>query len=191
MLIHFFKSLNWVDLLMLAILIRIVYIGVQAGVVMEMFKLLGALLTTFVCFHYYSAVARFIIHITKAPWGNIVEVLSFVLLWALMFVVCKLIRDGLFILFSIEAKSIVDKWGGALLGIGRFFIIGSMTMFLLLMPGDKYLEARTAEAFSRPYVLMVAPNFYRTFCDGLVVKVFQKEKPNKAVWEHLKKVESR
>lgn len=191
MFMHFLQSLNWVDLLMLAILVRIVYIGIQTGVVIEMFKLLGILLTIFICFHYYAPFARFLMYITRAPWVNIMEAVSFGMLWAIMFVVCKLIRDGMFMLFTIDAQSFVDKWGGALLGIGRFFIIGSMTMFLFLIPGEKYLQARTVESFSGKYVISVAPNFYTVLCDGLVSKIFSKERASKAVKEQMKKVEPR
>lgn len=188
---HFLQSLNWIDLLMLAILVRIVYIGIQAGVVVEMFKLLGALLTTFICFHYYAHFARFLMHISKAPWVNIAESVSFLILWVGMFGLCKLVRDGLFMLFTIDTKSFVDKWGGALLGGGRFFIIGSMTMFLFLIPGEKYFEVKVAEAFSSKYVISVAPNFYTVLCDGLVSRVFSKERVSKAVREQMKKVEPR
>jgi uncharacterized membrane protein required for colicin V production len=188
---NFLRSLNWVDLLMLAILIRIVYSGLQAGCVIEMFKLLGALVTVFVTFHYYVPFAKFLMHITKAPWVNVVEVISFLMLWVILFVLCKLIRDGMFMLFTIDAQSFVNKWGGALLGIGRFFIIGSMTLFLFFVSGSKYLEDKTVESFSGQHVVVVAPNFYTVLCEGFVSKIFPNEKVSKALRVQMKKVEPR
>ncbi|NTV29415.1 MAG: CvpA family protein [Candidatus Omnitrophica bacterium] len=176
---------------MVAILIRIVYIGIQGGFVLEMFKFLGALLTVFVTLHYYAHFAQFLMHITKMPWLNVAEVISFLSIWLIMFLVCKLIRDGMFMLFTIDAQSFVNKWGGALLGIGRFFIVGSMTMFFFLISGTQYLEAKTAESFSCKYVIFVAPKFYSAVCEGFVAKIFSGEKVSAAVREQLKKVEPR
>jgi uncharacterized membrane protein required for colicin V production len=185
------KSLNWVDFLVLAILVRIIYIGVQTGVVTELFKLLGVFLTAFVCLHYYAPLAIFLKHITKLPWQNAAEPVSFALLWIALFVSCKFIRDGLFMLFTIEAQSTVDRWGGAILAVGRFFLVASMTLFLLLLPNIKYLQTKTVDSLSGKHVLLVAPKFYRVMCDGFVSKVFPSEKTSKAVAEQMKKVEPR
>jgi uncharacterized membrane protein required for colicin V production len=189
MFMHFLKSLNWIDLLMLAILIRIVFIGMQAGFVIEMFKLLGAFLTVFICFHYYAPFAQVLVGITNSPWYNAAEVLSFLILWGVLFFICKLIRDGMFILFTIDAQSFVNKLGGALLGIGRFFIVGSMALYLFFVTRVEYFETKTMGSFSGKHIVFVAPNFYSVLCEGFVSKVFPSEKVSKAVREQLKRVE--
>jgi uncharacterized membrane protein required for colicin V production len=190
MFMNFINSFNWVDLLIAVILLRVVFIGIQTGIVVELFKLLGVLLTAFVCLHYYSYVGIFLQRITKAPAGLMTPI-AFVLLWAVMFLVCWLIREGLLIVFTIEAQSLVDKWGGAFLGLGRFFVVASMVIFLFLSTGDKYFEKMVVRSFSQKYVLPVAPGFYSGVCDGFLIKVFPGEKMNVAVGEELKKVSKR
>ncbi len=190
MFMHFINSFNWVDLLILAILVRIVYIGVQTGIVIELFKLLGVLLTAFVTLHYYSQFGVFLNRITKAPAAWMTPA-AFVFLWVAMFLACWLIREGLLMIFTIEAQSMVDKWGGAILGIGRFFIVASLTLFLFLSTGDKYFERMVSGSFSQKYILTVAPGFYNGVCDGFVLKVFPNAAANAAVSGELKKIKKR
>ena len=190
MFMEFIRRFNWVDLLILAFLVRIVYSSIQAGIVVELLKLLGALFTVFVCFHYYVHVGMFLHRITMAPAAWTPPV-AFLLLWILLFVLCWLIRKGLLMLFTIEAQSFINKWGAVLLGICRFFVVGSMVFFLFMTTGDKYLEKMSLEAFSQKVVLPVAPKIYNGVCDGFVIKLFPAEKINPDVGEQLKKVNKR
>ncbi|MBF0485443.1 MAG: CvpA family protein [Candidatus Omnitrophica bacterium] len=187
MLMHFLKSLTWIDLLMALLLVRIVYISVQTGFIVEFFKVLGALLTLLVCFHYYTASALFlqkIIHTSLAVSSTI----TYIILWFLMLVICKFIRDGVFLLFKVEAHSFLDKWGGMVLGLGRFVIVASMILFAGLLTGSKYLEGITARSFSHKYLLSAAPRLYRAVADGVVTKLLPSERFNKSVDEELQKV---
>jgi uncharacterized membrane protein required for colicin V production len=187
MFMHFIKSLNWVDILMLAILVRIVYISVQTGFVSELFKFLTLVVTVFLCFHYYSPLALLLFKGTRIPMA-VSSVMVFLGLWLLMAFIAKLIRGGLALLITVQAQSLLDKWGAAVLSINRFFLAGSMVFFILLLSGSGYLHNAVAASMSHKFVLPVAVNVYRTLHQKVVAKLFPGSVFNKSVEEELKRI---
>ncbi len=184
MFMHFIKSLNWVDILMLALALRLVYIGLQTGIVTEIFKIFGLVLALFFSFQYFALVAS-VIKMVKIPEGIIFTV-AFLVIWCFMELACMLIRQGLFMIFTIQAQSAVDKWGGAIIAVFRFFVTGSMVLFAFFLTGEKYLQTKASEAASSKYIVKVAPTIYQGLSDGFVSKIFPQEKYNTAVNDALK-----
>ena len=188
--LDFIKSFNWIDLVVLAILVRVIYTSVQTGFIVELFKLLGTVVTLFICFHYYSKLSGVVFKSSGIAEGWAFAVV-FAVLWAVCFVVCKLIRDGIFLIFTVQAQAAVDKWGAPVLAVGRFFLVASMALFLLLTTGNKYLETMTARSFAHKYAMKVAPEVYRSIADGVVTKLVASEKFNERVGETVNKVRAK
>jgi hypothetical protein len=185
MFMHFINSLNWVDILILAFAIRIIYIGMQIGFMTELFKVVGLVLALFCSFQYYILVGGMIKVYGKIPDGYYF-VLGFLLIWIIITVIFKFLRQGFFLLFTVQTISTLDKWGGAIVAVGRFALTASMVMFILLVTGDEYLQTKTADAFSRKYLVNVAPRFYKGLSDKIVSKVIPVVKYNSAVRETMK-----
>ena len=76
---HIVQSINWVDVVMLVLLIRIVFIGVRTGFVTELFKLFGVFCSVFVGLHYYTPLAALLAKKVDVSLG-ILECFFFVLL---------------------------------------------------------------------------------------------------------------
>ena len=180
------KSINWVDFLVLVIAVRIVYISAQTGFVVEFLKGLAALAALFVSFHYYIHFAKVVEKTLMPP--VFLGAAAFLVLWLLSLLVCKFIRDGFLLLFTVQEQSALDKWGAVLIASGRVVIVVSMVMFLFLITGDKYLRQMTLTSLSGKHVLNVAPWLYRASCDRFVIPLFPGEKKNPAVREVLTEV---
>ena len=180
MIVNTLRSINWVDILVLALAVRVVYIALQTGFVVEFSKLVGVFLTIFVSFHYYTMFGGFALKRTDVPDG-LLYALAFVALWGLTALLCKLIRDGLLLLFTIQAQSMLDRWGAAIISVFRFVLLASMMMFLFLVTGHPYLQAKTMSSLSHRYLLGAAPAVYGTICNRVVSKIFPAEKYNDAV----------
>jgi uncharacterized membrane protein required for colicin V production len=185
MFMHFINSLNWVDILILAFAIRIIYIGMQTGAFTELFKTLGLVLALFLSFQYYILVGGMIKVYGKIP-DEYYFVFGFLLIWIIITVIFKFLRQGFFTLFTVQTISVLDKWGGAILAVGRFVLTASMVMYVLLVTGDNYLQTKTAEAFSRKYLVNVAPGFYKALSERFVSRLIPVVKYNSAVRETMK-----
>jgi uncharacterized membrane protein required for colicin V production len=180
----FLKSLNWVDILMAALAVRIVYSGFMTGFVTEFMKTLAALLAVFVAFHYYIKLAE-ILGRYLALEPAILEAFVFAGIWLLVVVLMKFARDGILMVFTVQTVSLVDKWGAAVVSIVRFALTGSLLMFVFLVTDHPYMERMTRSSFAQKYLLSIAPDTYQKMTKGFVVKFFPNEKVNPAVSEEL------
>ena len=59
MLTQFFNRINWVDVILAILFVRIIFISVKNGVIAEIFKFLAVLSALFISLHYYAYLAEF------------------------------------------------------------------------------------------------------------------------------------
>ncbi|MCX5681603.1 MAG: CvpA family protein, partial [Candidatus Omnitrophica bacterium] len=112
------QKLNWIDIVVLTIMVRALYIGLKRGFIDEVLHLLAVVVAIFVIFHYTPFFTQFLENkiFFKAP---IAKSVTFIFLWLIIALVAKLARDAIHLLFKIEAKSFLDKIGGIAVGVIR------------------------------------------------------------------------
>lgn len=183
------RNFNWIDILMVCIIVRVVYIGFKNGFIIELFKILTIVFAIFITLHYYSRLGYFLSD--KFSFIRVsFDVLSFCLLWLLVIGFFKLIRDGVLLLLKIEAHPLFHKWGGLLLGVFRSVMTCSLLFLLLAVIQSNYIVQISKNSFVRPYLNDLAPDIYRGFYDTLITKFFPGEKLNQKVFK-LKGFESK
>ena len=182
MFLDFLKNINWVDILMMVIFIRIIYIGAKTGFVTEFLKLLGICGVTFVALHYYSSLGELLADKVPflSPWADLI---MFGVLWALFVFAFKLVRDGLLLIFKIEAHSVLNRWGGIVIAIGRGLIICSLVLLSFHISGVTYFKKNVERALTHPFLLVVSLRIYQGIFDGVVSKFFPEEKLNLDVFQ--------
>ena len=181
------KTINWVDVLIFVISIRIIYIGIKNGFVIEFFKWVGVLFSIFITFHYYSELARLLK--SRLPISEaIAQSLCFGLLWLLVFLIFKLIREGMMLMLKMEAHPLLDKWGGLLVSFLRSILIGSLALVFLQVLGVEYITKNVKKSFVNSYLFDISPKVYEAWYDGFVDKFFPSEKLNLSVFK-LKNVD--
>ncbi|MBF0489626.1 MAG: CvpA family protein [Candidatus Omnitrophica bacterium] len=175
---HFLQMINWMDVAMLALLIRIVFIGVKTGFVTELFKLFGILCAVFVGLHYYTPLAVFISK--KINWSfQILECTFFGLLVILVVVAVKYFRDGFLLIFRFEtAHEGVNQWGSGLFSVIRALLLISLILFGSLLSRVEWLERQTMTSVSQKLALKVAPKTYSFLFHNLIGKIFTEERFN-------------
>src|SRR3989338_5766022 len=113
------KQVNWLDILILIILIRASYVAIKTGFPLELFKILGVTLATCLSLHYYSGVSAFIsasLGFKNIPTA-LLNLLSFILLAGAALLAAFVLRKLIFRFVKMEAVSGLNKWGGFFLGI--------------------------------------------------------------------------
>lgn len=171
------KSINWVDILVAAIVIRIIYIGIKRGFVVELFKLIGVLSAVFVTLHYFSSFSQLLQDNAHLPLG-MANIVAYGTLWGVVVLVFKLVRDGVLVLLKIEAHSGFDKWGGMVLAAGRAVLLSSLTLLFLSAATVGYFTKNLEKSLMASRVIRVAPGIYEGLYDGVVSKFFPDEKLN-------------
>lgn len=182
MFLDILKNINWVDILIAAITIRIIYIGIKNGFIVEFFKGIGVFFSIFITFHYYTGIAKILQ--SRLPISeSIAQSLCFVLLWSLVSLIFKLIREGMMLMLKIQAHSLLDKWGGLLVSILRSILIGSLVLVFLHVLGVEYIIKNVRRSFINAYLFDIASKVYEASYDGFVDKFFPSEKLNLAVFK--------
>lgn len=175
--IDILSSFNFIDIIVGLVIIRCVYAGATAGLVVEFFKLVGMFFAAFITLHYFSAVAQLLERLIGLPL-NMVELVAFVGIWILVVFIFKVIRDGWMVVIKTEAQEAFNRWGGAITGIFRGLLVASMTILVLFLAGNQYVIRSVNASFSGFYLTDFAPAVYQSCYDDFVGKLFPKEKKN-------------
>jgi uncharacterized membrane protein required for colicin V production len=177
------SNFNWVDILMGVILIRAVFVGAKRGIVIEAFKLVGIIFTVFITLHYYSGMSKLLQDKMHLPQGA-GDLFSFSVLWGLINLVFKLIRDGFLMLFKMEAAhSILDKWGGLFLAVLRGFLICSLAILCMRASTIEYLTKNLEKSLTASKLVGISPRVYESCYTNFVSKFFPTEELNKSVFK--------
>jgi len=177
------KQFNWVDIFVVIILLRTGYVAIKNGLPLELFKLLGTLLATYLSLHYYTNLAVSL-HtfkvIDKVPL-ELLHFFSFIFLAILGYFIFILLRSLFYRFMKMEAVSALNKWGGLILGIGRGILLAGLLIFILVISHISYLKNSVKDAYSGKHLLKVAAATYTALWNNLASKFMTAEKFNEAI----------
>ena len=161
-------KINWVDILIVILLVRISYIATKRGFPIEFFKTAGIISAVYLSLHYYSRLALFVQHRSKLDKLNpdIFNFLSFLILALLGYCIFMLLRKIFLIFIKIEAVDNLNRWGGMFLGVLRSLLLSSLVIYGLLICGVSYFKKSALESYSGKYVYRVAPYTYKFLWDS-------------------------
>lgn len=182
MLTEFLANFNWVDVLIIAVGGWCIREGIQNGIVVEFLKVVGTFLAALIALHYYGSLAGHLYQWLGFPKAAS-EFCSFIILWLLIEVIFKLVRDGWVALLRAEAnRSRLNRWAGAILGGVRVSLVASLMLVGLLLTQNSFVSQQVLRSFSNVYLLDVAPHLYGRCFDGFVSKLFSRERKNEQVF---------
>ncbi len=158
--IQVLESFNWIDILLILLLIKTIYTGARTGLSAELFKLLGTVISIVVGFHYYKEIANALITYIKIPiWvSECVILVGIVLISAIIvrYVVIFLLK-----ILNIQFVQHLEKVGGALVGLVRGFLIGGLFLTALSFFPAEYLHTSISEkSLLAPYFVKSSEKTY-------------------------------
>ncbi|MFA6384887.1 MAG: CvpA family protein [Candidatus Omnitrophota bacterium] len=183
--IEFLKLLNWIDIAILIVFLRILFISLKTGIGAEIFKVLGALTAAYLSLHYYSSVSGYVTNRFSLDASGIatIESMSFVLLACAGYAFFLALRLLLKRFINMEVVPALSRFGGLLLGIFRAFLLGSLLLYFFLTTANPYLAKSVRTSFSGMELVNLAPSAYNFFWDAVMSKLAPREKFNSAVFE--------
>lgn len=185
MVLDYIKQLNWIDIIVVILLIRIVYIAVKTGFTIEVFKLLGTVCAIYLACHYYLRVGIFLnsyFSLKGVGWGNFLNFIVFFALAYLGYLAFVIIRLVCTILIKMEAVSLLNRWGALILGIVRWGLFSSLLLFLVVISHNGYLKNSLSNSLASTLFVKLTPKVYQTVWTGLISRFANEEAFNKAVF---------
>jgi membrane protein required for colicin V production len=134
--------MNWVDVVLLILLVAAIIIGSKKGLVRELMALAVLTATVIVSINYIDIIAtKIYAKIGGSPL--VTAIMSFIILLALIYAIFKLLGMLFYKIANLQKLGKKDQLGGALVGAIRGWIIISFMIFLVFlmpMPDKFYLD---------------------------------------------------
>lgn len=183
MLMNIIKQVNWIDIFILILVIRVCYVAAKSGFVLELFKLLGTVITLYLSMHYYLFVSSLLVKYIPAQevYIKLINCANFVNLVIIGFFAFKLGRVLFNRLLKVEAVSTLNKWGSLFLGIARSILLASIIMYMLVISNSSYLNKSVKTSYMARRIFVVAPDTYIWLWETIASKFSTTEKYNSAV----------
>ena len=180
MLFDIIYKTNLFDLLVLVILIRIVFIGIKNGFLIEIFKLLGLFFGIFITFHYYVILGNFVVMAVPIELDT-ARAVAFVVLLSSVVLFFKFFRDAVMLIFKVEPHPIFNQWGGLLTSVVRALLVCSLFFVFCQISGHKLLVDYGKNSVFGAFLFDLSPKVYQASYDTFVGKFFPGEKINQTI----------
>lgn len=169
MLTRYFVGINWVDFLIIGLILRACYIGIKTGIGIELFKLFSLWLVTAIAFHIYTTPLSDMLN-EKLPALPLDagDCFVFVALVVIITLIIRIVRESFFLLIKIEAKNVLDKWMGLAIGLLRGLWMASIMLFIMVISTVQYLEISAKSSLFGHKLVYFAPTIYKASYEGLV-----------------------
>lgn len=148
--------MNWIDIVLLVLLVAAVIIGSKKGLIRELMALAVLAAAVIVSFNYIDIIAA---KIYQQLGGSplITAILSFVILLAFIYAVFKILGILFYRVANLQKLGKKDQLGGAFVGAIRGWLIISFLIFLIFlvpMPDKFYADFENS---------FLGPSFAKTF----------------------------
>lgn len=177
------KQFNWIDILVVIILFRIIYIAIKGGLAVELFKLLATLLAVYLSLHYYTLFSAFMSRFIGVEniFGKSLNTVSLIILAIISYLIFIPLRKIFFGVIKLEPVPGLNKWGGFILGITRAILVVSLIIYILVISPAAYLKHSVQDAYSGKRLFKVAPSVYGLLWNGIISKFIPNEKFNQNI----------
>lgn len=186
--INLITQFNWIDIVVVAIFIRIVYTSYKNGIWAELFRFFGIIVAIYLSLHYYSSWAKGICDKLNYPDVQIkfFELFTFALPALLAYISFYIFRTASSKFVNVEFIPKLSSWGGVIVGILRGFFSISLFLYFLLIPASEYFTKSVKTSFLGQKLIVIAPTTYSGLWDSIMSKFMTSEKLNKTVFELIK-----
>ena len=132
-------SWNWVDVIVLVVLLRGAYVGRRDGLSVELVKLGTVFITYYCAIKYYVRLAVWISHHSRLPmeWATVIAFLSIaveslVVVWIFFRLLGKVV--------TLQFESRISTGGGTVVGLVRGLLLSSLLFFGLFFIPDPFVR---------------------------------------------------
>jgi uncharacterized membrane protein required for colicin V production len=154
-------SINWVDVLVVILILRTSYVAFKDGFSHEIFPLLTNITVVIVSLHFYDKMGQNISGAVTFIPVDMANFLSFMVIAIGLSLLFKLLKKLADVAVKVEWHPVVEKLGGIVIGVARSAMIASLVLIVLsLMPLSYLQRSISAKSLTGKYVLSVGPFIY-------------------------------
>ena len=179
--------INWVDILVVILMVRISYVAFRDGLSHEIFPLFGSIFVLIFSLYYYPKLGFFLSQGVMNIPVEAANCISFIILVVALAFIVKFIKTILDKIVKVEWHPLIEKMGGLIAGIAKAYIITALILMILALIPLSYLQWSIREkSVTGRYVLMAGPEIFAKVSGFLpVVKVGEKTETAEQLMKNL------
>ena len=161
------KNINWLDIVVLVLVVRSIYMGAKRGLTAELFNFFGILISLILSVQWYSRVADVLILNFSLPiW--LCNMLCFIIIVQIIRLIFKYTLTFLLKILNIQFIPQLEKIGGGVIGCGRGIIVSGILMLTLsFVPNDYMKESIQSKSFTGSFLIKVTERTYSSLTSWL------------------------
>lgn len=154
-------KINWVDVLVAILMLRISYVAFRDGLSHEIFPFIGSVLIMVLAMHYYTIFGDFMSRNMMNMPVELANFLSFLVLVIVLGFLVRLLRVMLDKIVKVQWHPIMEKFGGLAVGIMKAYIITSIVLMTLSLMPLSYLQRSIKDgSLTGKYILRAGPEIH-------------------------------
>ena len=180
MFIDFLRQINWLDIFVLILLVRICYISIKNGLPVQLFWFLGSISAVYLSLHYYASFSAFLGKRFPSEWmpAEYWSLAAFVLLAIVGYFSFVLLQKLFSRYITLQATPRLNKYGGLVLGALRGILVVGLIIFLFSISSVAYLQNTVSHSYSGQHFFKVAPATYTWLWKNIMSKFMTSERSN-------------
>ncbi len=154
------KNINWLDIVVLVIVVRGIYMGAKRGLTAELFNFFGIIISLILSVQWYSRVADVLILNFSLPiW--LCNILCFIVIVQIIRLIFKYFLIFFLKVLNIQFIPQLEKIGGGVIGCGRGIIVsGILILTLSFIPNDYMKQSIQSKSFTGSFLINVTERTY-------------------------------
>jgi uncharacterized membrane protein required for colicin V production len=176
---------NWVDVFILCVIARGIYIGLHSNLFAELFKALGVFFATFVTLHYYSFLSGYIKDYFR-KFDIFPDFLAFILIALLITVVFYVMKEGWQFILKIAFPKKIELWGGFIFSLLKTYLLCGLIILSFLVSGNPTLSKSARASVSNQFLHTTSLDIYESLFKGFVQNWLPNEKINETLMNQMK-----
>lgn len=191
MLYSYVSEFNWVDIIVIILLLRMCYVGVRLGLGIEVFKIINVFFCSFIALHFYYACGELLHSLLPPLPVDPAATFSFILLLLIISLMFRVLRDAFFVFFKRGEAGKTSTLFGGMLGLTRGAAISGLFAFTLLISHNHYLELSARTSLLGSQLAKIPIKIYEITFHGVIVKILPDQDFNTKIVDVFKKKENK
>ena len=154
-------KINWVDVLIVILILRTSYVSLKDGLSHEIFPLVGSICMVVLSLHYYTKIAAFLYSLGFALPMNLLDLSGFILSAVAIGILFRFIKAVLDKIIKVSWHPLIEKFGGLLAGVIRGSVLTSTILIIIVLIPVPYLQWSVRDrSLTGIYFLRIGPAIY-------------------------------
>lgn len=162
--------LNWVDVIVIIVMIRVSYVAFHDGLSHEIFPFIGVICTLVLALHYYNSIGIYLSQNVMFMNRTVGSFIGFLGLFVIVGTIFRFLGKAVALILRVSWHPAIEKFGGLVIGVMKASVVVSTILIMLALLPLPYIQWSIRDrSVTGMYFLRIGPRIYATAAGFLPV----------------------